>query len=120
VDKDVMLASDAVVNWDSGHLRLTEVEMILDAFREAAQGRLIGCDTTGDRSPVVVSGLMRRILHWTEHESLPAVDDAAQRNGAVNRALLSRMVGDPHATGTLSKPALLRPARQESSRPVPA
>lgn len=89
VDKDVMTAADAVVNWDSGFLTLNEVLLLLHAFREAADDQLAGFDTTGDRSVVEVAGAFRRFLHATEHPSLSADPAAGQKNGAVNAALLA-------------------------------
>jgi hypothetical protein len=89
LDKDVMTQADAVVNWDSGHLRLPEVVNVLKCFAEAARGNVIGMDVVGDWSPVTVQGLFRRLFHWTEHPPL-AIDstDARRRNEATNLALL--------------------------------
>jgi arginase family enzyme len=89
VDKDVLHASEAAVNWDSGHLRSTEVQTILTAFLSAAQGRLAGADLLGDWSPVVVQGLLRQFLHRTEHPVLSMTSEkAAGDNGRLNVALL--------------------------------
>jgi hypothetical protein len=82
LDKDVMLASEAMVNWDSGHLTLSEVEKVLEQFTEAAGGRLAGMDVVGDWSPVRARGLFRRFLHLTEH---PTLDIAALDAAAVNQ-----------------------------------
>jgi hypothetical protein len=89
LDKDVMVASDAAVNWDSGHLHLPEVETILRTFLSLSGGHLAGMDVVGDWSPVRVSGLMRRLFHWTMHPSLainPA--QAAWLNEETNIQLL--------------------------------
>src|SRR5207253_73749 len=67
LDKDVMTADEAPVNWDSGHLGLTEVEEILRSFVDASRGELAGMDIVGDWSPVRTKGLFRHLLHWTEH-----------------------------------------------------
>ncbi len=88
VDKDVMPAAEAVVNWDSGYLSLEEVQSVVAVFQNAAGGRLAGFDTTGDRSPVRVQGWLRNFLHLTEHPALPVEPTASVRNGAVNAALL--------------------------------
>ena len=40
LDKDVMTEAEAVVNWDSGFLEFTEVQSVLQAFLQAAQGRV--------------------------------------------------------------------------------
>jgi hypothetical protein len=89
LDKDVMTASDAVVNWDSGHLTLAEVQVLLQVFLEKAQGNLLGMDIVGDWSPVRLRGLLSRFFHWTMHPSLEI--DAVQataRNEETNLAFL--------------------------------
>jgi hypothetical protein len=89
VDKDVLAAQDAVVNWDSGHLGLDELTIVLETFLDAAHGSLAGLDTVGDWSPVRVQGMFRKLLDKTEHPPLtidPA--DAARRNQIVNRRLV--------------------------------
>ena len=92
LDKDVLTASEAVVNWDSGCLTAAEVLTILSMFAEAADAELAGMDIVGDWSPVHLYGLFQRILHWTEHPS-PAVDanEATRRNQALNLRLLECM-----------------------------
>jgi len=94
LDKDVMSQADAVVNWDSGHLALPEVEMILEAFLEAARDKLVGMDIVGDWSPVCLRGILRHFLHFTEHPSL-AVDaeTATAKNMRTNLLLLQSLGG---------------------------
>jgi hypothetical protein len=89
VDKDVLTHDEAVVNWDSGHLTLAEVEGIIRCFIQSANGHLAGMDVLGDWSPVEVRGLFRRALHLTEHPPL-TVDsaEAARRNDRINRVLV--------------------------------
>jgi hypothetical protein len=94
VDKDVLVEGDAVVNWDSGYLELVEVQAVLDAFLRAAGGRLAGMDLVGDWSPVSVQGVLRRLMHHTEHPPLrvdPA--EATRRNERANLALLDAVQG---------------------------
>lgn len=94
LDKDVMQTADAVVNWDSGHLELSEVQALLRGFVRAAAGRLAGMDIVGDWSPVVVRGWLRRLLHATEHPSLfvqPEEADAV--NDRTNEKLLDTLAG---------------------------
>jgi arginase family enzyme len=102
LDKDVMAADEAPVNWDSGHLRLTEVEEILRSFVDAARGELAGMDIVGDWSPVRTKGLFRRLLHWTEHPGLTIDPAAATRsNERTNMSLLkalTRMPAGVHET----------------------
>jgi hypothetical protein len=89
LDKDVMTAEDAAVNWDSGHLTWTEIETVLRAFLTAARGGLAGMDVVGDWSPVRLSGLLRRALHWSEHPPLEIdPQEANERNEAMNLRLV--------------------------------
>jgi hypothetical protein len=92
LDKDVLTADEAAVNWDSGHLRLSEVLAVLRAFLAAARRRVAGMDVVGDWSPVEAGGLFRKALHWTEHPAF-AVDPeaAASTNARTNRALLAAL-----------------------------
>jgi hypothetical protein len=88
LDKDVLTTQDAVVNWDSGHLALAEVEAVLNAFVDAAHHRLAGMDIVGDWSPVRLNGLGQRLLHLIEHPrqtSTPA--QALQCNQRTNAEL---------------------------------
>jgi len=92
LDKDVMTASDAVVNWDSGLLRLEEVETILHVVRDLAAGPLAGMDIVGDWSEVRVEGWFRAWWHWTEHPKLqvdPVLAWPAQRDRQPGPAFLS-------------------------------
>jgi hypothetical protein len=90
LDKDVLGPTEAVVNWDSGHLELSEVALILDAFESACGGNLAGMDVVGDWSPVRVRGWLRRLLHLTEHPAL-TIDPATarRRNERTNLALFA-------------------------------
>jgi arginase family enzyme len=89
LDKDVMLQSDAIVNWDSGHLTLAEIQAILRAFLDGANGRLAGMDIVGDWSPVNVKGGLRRLMDFTMHPTLSTDANAAsQRNAKTNLVLL--------------------------------
>jgi hypothetical protein len=89
LDKDVMTAEEAVVNWDSGYLRAGEALEVIRAFAAAAGGRLAGMDVVGDWSAVRVRGLFRRVLHWAEHPRLRTEPDtAAARNERLNLAIL--------------------------------
>lgn len=89
VDKDVLVAADAAVNWDSGCLRLGEARLILGAFLSAARGRLAGMDLLGDWSPIRLRGTGRHLLNWLDHPS-PEHDlsAATQVNERANLALL--------------------------------
>jgi len=94
LDKDVLVQEDAVVNWDSGHLRLAEAQAVLAAFLAAAQHRLAGMDIVGDWSPVAVQGWFRWLFHATEHPPLAVEPAAATRcNERTNLALLGTLEG---------------------------
>lgn len=89
LDKDVLVAGAAAVNWDSGRLTLAEVRTLLSTLGQAAGERWRGLDILGDWSPVRVHGLFRRFLHLTEHPALE-VDpvQAAHGNERANMDLL--------------------------------
>jgi hypothetical protein len=94
LDKDVLTADTAVVNWDSGYLSLNHVLTVLDVFTSAAGGRFAGADLLGDWSPVRMSGWGRRLLDLTEHPPLvidPA--EAADRNRRTNQGIIERLDG---------------------------
>jgi hypothetical protein len=89
LDKDVLTAPESVVNWDSGHLTVGEVGDVLRAFLDASAGNVAGVDVVGDWSPVRLRGVLRRILHWTEHPVLRTdPEEATRRNERVNLLLL--------------------------------
>jgi hypothetical protein len=86
LDKDVLGADEAVVNWDSGLLTTAEVQEVLRAFLSAAD--LAGMDVVGDWSPVRVAGPLREALHRTEHPPLAVgTAEATWRNQALNLLL---------------------------------
>jgi hypothetical protein len=90
LDKDVLAANEAVVNWDSGLLAMSEVGAVLDGFTAAADGRLAGMDVVGDWSPVHVQGWFRQMFHLTEHPPLDIDPDQANYvNQRVNLRLLA-------------------------------
>jgi len=89
LDKDVMAAHSAPVNWDSGHLTVLQTRAVLEAFLMAADGIVAGIDVLGDWSSVRLQGIFRRILHFTEHPSLGVESFAANRvNEQTNLSLL--------------------------------
>ena len=110
LDKDVMTAQEAVVNWDSGHLTLPELESVVAAFVAAAGGDLAGVDVVGDWSRVRLRGLLRRLLHWTEHPRLSVVPlMATWRNQQTNLAVLGGLLetlGAANRVGEAGKLAL--------------
>jgi hypothetical protein len=100
LDKDVMRTRDAVVNWDSGHLDLEEVQTILDVFRDWSQGQLAGMDIVGDWSPVRLHGLFRQMFHLTEHPALSVTPGDARRcHERTNQMLLAASGAELQPTG---------------------
>jgi hypothetical protein len=89
VDKDVLTAHDAAVNWDSGLLTLDQALEILEVFLAAAEGRFVGGDLLGDWSPVRLGHRLSRLCSRLDHPS-PELDpaDAARRNRRANAAML--------------------------------
>src|SRR5439155_21477073 len=105
LDKDVLTARDAVVNWDSGHLTLPEVQAVLSVFLHAARRRLAGMDLVGDWSPVQLRGVLRRVLHWTEHPRLKVLPlMAAWENQRTNLILLDWLLETLGAAGKVGQP----------------
>jgi hypothetical protein len=114
LDKDVFTAAEAVVNWDSGYLMPEEVGAVLQAFVTAAGGKLAGMDIVGDWSPIRLNGLMRRLLHWTEHPALLIdAEEATRRNERLNLFLLDQLLlrGEPDPQ------RVLRLVREDSYSP---
>jgi arginase family enzyme len=102
LDKDVMDAGDAVVNWDSGRLRYREVETILSTILDRSGVRLAGLDVVGDWSPVRVQGWFRRLFHWTEHPALNVDPAQARRcNQRTNGRLLAALAASKQMVGTI-------------------
>jgi hypothetical protein len=94
IDKDVLSAEDAAVNWDSGLLRLPEAVTILDSFLSAAEGRLAGADVLGDWSPIELGHWLNRLCDRLDHPSPPHEPlEAAERNQRANEALLQVLQG---------------------------
>jgi hypothetical protein len=117
IDKDVLTADEAAVNWDSGYLSLDQLLTVLDIFARAAGGRFAGADLLGDWSPVRMSGWPRRALDLTEHPPLnvrPA--EAAERNRRTNRAIVARL--NALATPVMPPLGVARPAGQAASSPA--
>jgi hypothetical protein len=111
VDKDVLQVADGVVNWDSGHLELSEATAVLEAFCAAAGHNLAGMDLVGDWSPVTVQGLFRRMLHWTEHPVLNVdADHACYRNEQTNLQLLAAAGIIQSVRTPVRMPSMLRAA----------
>jgi hypothetical protein len=93
IDKDVLTEDDAAVNWDFGLLRLPEAVATVEAFLEAAEGRLAGADVLGDWSPVRLGSWLNRLCDRVDHPS-PEFDpeEAAGRNRRANAAFMQALL----------------------------
>jgi hypothetical protein len=101
LDKDVMTATESTVNWDSGQLRLEEVNLILDFFQRASCNPLLGMDVVGDWSPVSVATWLQHLMHAVEHPPLPhAAREAAATNQSVNLRLVATLTSEPSDSDT--------------------
>lgn len=93
IDKDVLKADDAVVNWDSGVLTIAEVLQIVRTLIEMSGSAVAGIDIVGDWSPVRVNGLLRRLFHWTMHPPLGIDPERARKtNQRVNLQLVQSIL----------------------------
>jgi hypothetical protein len=92
IDKDVLRAEDAAVNWDSGLLSLADAITIIEMFLAAAGGMLAGADLLGDWSPIRLGHWLNRFCDWLDHPS-PTYEPqtAAGRNQRANAALLQAL-----------------------------
>jgi hypothetical protein len=89
IDKDVLVAADAAVNWDSGLLCTNDAVTVVETFLAAAGGKLIGADLLGDWSPVKLGHLLSRFFDWLDHPSpRHSLEQATTLNVKANRALL--------------------------------
>ena len=96
LDKDVMWMPESVVNGDSGHLDLTEMQELLDFFLKAAGNELVGMDVVGDWSAVRTQGLLRGLLERLAHPRL-SIDASQARlcNERTNMMLLRFLMEEP-------------------------
>jgi hypothetical protein len=111
VDKDVLTAHDAAVNWDPGLLRLDQAVDVIQAFLAAAEGRLVGGDVLGDWSPVRLGRRLNRLCSRVDHPS-PELDpaDAARRNLRANAALLRALsTADAPTVGAIDAGTRIEP-----------
>lgn len=97
IDKDVLVAEESAVNWDSGFLRTTDAISIIEAFIETAGGRLIGADLNGDWSPIRLSGWLSRVCDCLDRSNR-VVDstNAAAKNRLCNLAFLKVLGAGAH------------------------
>ncbi len=91
LDRDVIRETESVSNWDHGRLTSREVLKVLRAFRAMSRG-LAGMDVVGDWSEVRTEGLLRAVLHWTEHPT-QRTDPRRARcvNEPINLAVLEEL-----------------------------
>jgi hypothetical protein len=91
LDKDVLLRTENLQNWNSGVLTREEVIWTIEVLLEYSNNRLLAMDITGDFSKVDVAGVYRAYLHRTQHadsENTIDQDQATWLNQRCNLALL--------------------------------
>jgi hypothetical protein len=92
LDKDVIRADEAAVNWDSGVLTARDVTAVLRAFLVAARAGLAGADLVGDWSAVRLRSPLQYVLHWLEHPRLRIDPRVAHiQNQAINAGLIEQL-----------------------------
>ncbi len=120
VDKDVLTARDAAVNWDAGLLGLEHAVEVLGAFLAAAGHRTCGADVLGDWSPIRLGHWLNRLCDRLGHPS-PDIDpaEAARRNRRANAALIRALWPVAGAPGPASAKESVRfPGLDEESRAI--
>jgi len=65
IDKDCLKAAYALTNWEEGHFDLSEVLALLSLITRECD--VVGCDITGDYSPLKVRGVVRSLYAWLDH-----------------------------------------------------
>ncbi|KAL6067245.1 Arginase [Balamuthia mandrillaris] len=95
LDKDCMLRSHTLQNWNSGRFFRREVMAVLEAFIELSEGRVVAIDVTGDFSPVDMKRHpWRSYLHCSQHndtENRIKVEDATVLNQDTNLYLVKAL-----------------------------
>eukprot|EP01087_Luapelamoeba_hula_P010736 TRINITY_DN2855_c0_g3_i1.p1 TRINITY_DN2855_c0_g3~~TRINITY_DN2855_c0_g3_i1.p1 ORF type:complete len:480 (+),score=95.01 TRINITY_DN2855_c0_g3_i1:53-1492(+) len=130
LDKDVMNTHDCIQNWDSGYLTKREVFTLIQTLVEMSNGQLIAIDVTGDWSPVIVHGFMRRLFNYLQHDEDKGKDKphANLVNQTTNAGLLQMLRetlnapqpqtgdSDGHVSADVSSPSP-RELAEEDSKP---
>ena len=92
IDKDVLTADDAAVNWDSGLLRLPEAVTILETFLSAAEGPSGRCRCAGRLVADRAGHWLNRLCDRLDHPSPPhALAEASTQNLKANTAILKAL-----------------------------
>lgn len=94
LDKDVMMRSECLQNWNSGVLTRTETLYIIETLIEMSGGKLLALDITGDFSKVEVAGLYRTYLHNTQHcdsENNINMEKATSINQRTNKEIIESL-----------------------------
>lgn len=89
LDKDVMMRSENLQNWNSGLLTRDEVLLCIEVLLELSGGRLLALDITGDFTKVEVAGVYRHYLHRTQHDDAENNIDQDQANFVNQRTNLA-------------------------------
>lgn len=93
LDKDVLVADEAITNWDQGGMRLDPILGLV--ARLARTRRIVGMDVCGDYSPPVFPDLFRAFLSATDRPRLPVPDPKRARavNDRTNARILAAAQG---------------------------
>jgi hypothetical protein len=94
LDKDVLLRTENLQNWNSGVLTREEVIWTIEVLLEYSNNKLLALDITGDFSKVEVAGVYRAYLHKAQHcdsENSIDQDQATWLNQRCNLALLKAL-----------------------------
>jgi arginase family enzyme len=86
IDKDALIAAEAVTNWDQGGMRLADIETLMRAL--AAARTIIGVDVCGDWSEPLFDDWFRRTLSFTDRARTIPPPDAHAINARTNSRLL--------------------------------
>jgi len=94
IDKDCLRASYALTNWEEGRMGLDELLRFLTLIREHLD--IVGLDITGDYSPPVTKGILRRVYsrwnHPLKHSAKGrTLDESVLVNETVNLKILETL-----------------------------
>jgi arginase family enzyme len=87
IDKDAIRHAEAATNWDQGLMTVEQIEVLIAAL--ARDRQIVGVDVCGDYSAPRVRGLLRRIVSFTDRDSVAVKPEALSINSDTNARLLS-------------------------------
>jgi arginase family enzyme len=93
IDKDAIQHAEAATNWDQGLMTVEQIEILIAAL--ARDRQIVGVDVCGDYSAPRVTGLLRRIVSFTDRNSVAMKPEALSINSYTNARLLSAISALP-------------------------